>query len=445
MCLCKRETARRKVPSKNKKNLLSILMRNATSLHFYASLTLLVSLTLVCIVGSEYKQYTQQAWPLGGDESLYDSVHRYFETLYQARSTGIKPVLTDDDIRAYYQDGFVVVSGLLENYEMSSLVDAGESLATQHIEEGKLKDGNFQLHEFGPLFSQKPFRDVALRSKLPRAAAELLQLDSATQNLRVLKDVFLAKGHESKSSCGWHVDDQLFWPSSYQLPTTQLDQSGINAWIALDDMPIRHGGSMAVSPGSHAEDYPWKSEALNALNFDDKLGNGISKDDLFELIQKGKIDSCGLEKVAPHVYDGIEVSKREFNFKRGDVIFMNRWLFHKTTDVTESGKQALRSLLKSQDEDHSGAALFKRYSIRYVTGTTSLPGGFMTEMSVLHDEHNLAKELNEVSGGWYPKCWPSVDVDVDEKINHLTRNLLPVAQEKLGAIMAELMGLFKTS
>lgn len=260
------------------------------------------------------------------------------------------------------------------------------------------------------------------------------------------RDVFLAKGHESTSSCGWHVDDQLFWPAAYELPRlSKVDQSSMNAWIALDDMPIEDGGSMAVSPGSHVEDLRWRDEAFDALNFKNEYGNGIEKDDLFDMIKSGKVDSCGLEKVAPDVYDEIELSKREFDFKKGDVIFMNRWLFHKSTDVTEQGKLALQALQGALDEDESGAALLKRYSLRYATGSSSLPEGFMTENSVLaSDGFNLGKELDNVRGDWYPKVWPEVDADVEEKLDYLVQNELPVAQEKLGAIMAEVMSLFKS-
>ena len=104
---------------------------------------------------------------------------------------------------------------------------------------------------------------------------------------------------------------------------------------------------MAVLPLSHAQDFWWKSEALSALNFDDPFGNGISKGDLFKMIKNRKVDSCALEKVAPHVYDDIELSKQEFNFKRGDVIFMNEWLFHKSICVTVKGRIALQALEKS--------------------------------------------------------------------------------------------------
>ena len=412
----------------------------STSLRISTSITLFITIALACIVGSEYDQANHQSRTSRSGIPFFQSVQRYFGGFHRvATSSDSKRLLTDDQVDAYNRNGFVVVSGLLDSNEMKSLVDAGEDVVSKHIDmsgdKGPSK-GNFQVHEFGLVLNDKRFRDVALHSRLPRVAAELLQLDRQSQNLRVLKDVFLAKGHESTSSCGWHVDDQLFWPAAYQLPTRSsvVDQSGVNAWIALDDMPIENGASMAVSPASHIQDFSWRSEAFAALNFDDKFGNGVSKDDLIDMIKSGKVDSCGLEKVAPHVYDDIELSKQEFNFKRGDVIFMNRWLFHKTTAATEKGKLA-----------RSGGALLKRFSVRYVTGSTSLPEGFTTELSVLSsDGLNLGKKLNEVSGEWYPKCWPKVEADADERLEHLTSNELPVAKEKLGVIMAELMSLFQS-
>ena len=256
------------------------------------------------------------------------------------------------------------------------------------------------------------------------------------------RDVFLAKGHESKSSCGWHVDDQLFWPARYQLPVNEIDQTGINAWIALDDMPADLGGSMAISPGSHDQPFPWRSEAYAALNFKDEYSNGVSKEELVDLIKTGTVDSCGLEKFAPHVYDDIELSKQELDFKRGDVIFMNRWLFHKSTNLTEKGKLLLQAMQRSSDEP---SPLLKRYSVRYATGSNSLPEGFVTELSVLAADVNRGKELNKVSGDWYPKVWPTVDDDLDEKIDHLVTNVVPNAKEKLGQVMADIMSSFHQS
>jgi len=77
-------------------------------------------------------------------------------------------------------------------------------------------------------------------------------------------------------------------------------------------------------------------------------------------------------------------------------------------------------------------------------GTTPLQG-FTTETSVLaSDGLNLGKELNDVKGEWYPRAWPEVDSDVDEKLDTLVRDELPVGQEKLGALMAEVMALFQS-
>lgn len=459
MCTCRDEESTKLIlqrvhslSPKRIKQYRAIPRRRAVCLsaRISTSFSLLIVIALSCIAGSELEQTTQTRALVGRHNAISPlsfSLQQLFGGLYRQRFAGPKPLLTDNQVDAYIRDGFVVISGLLDNAEVNSLSDAGEDVVSKHIEktEGKFSKGNFQVHEFGLALKDKRFRDVALRSSLPQAAAELMQLDSRTQNLRVLRDAFLAKGHESSSSCGWHVDDQLFWPASYQLPTSTVDQSGINAWIALDDMPIEDGGSMAVSPGSHAVDFAWRSEALSALNFNDKFGNGIPKDDLFEMIKSGKVDSCGLEKFAPHVYDDIELSKQEFSFKKGDIIFMNRWLFHKSTDMTEKGQLARKALENSLGDEQAGDALLKRYSLRFATGTTSLPEGFMTEMSVLaSDGLNLGKELNDVKGEWYPRAWPEVDSDVDEKLDTLVRDELPVGQEKLGALMAEVMALFQS-
>ncbi len=81
---------------------------------------------------------------------------------------------------------------------------------------------------------------------------------------------------------------------------------------------------MAVLPLFHTRDFLWKSKVLTALNFNDRFDKSILKGDLFKMIKNGKVDSCALEKFAPHVYDNINLLKQDFNFKRGDVIFINR-------------------------------------------------------------------------------------------------------------------------
>lgn len=56
--------------------------------------------------------------------------------------------------------------------------------------------------------------------------------------------------------------------------------------------------------------------------------------------------------------------------------------------------------------------VYARYSIRYAPGSAQIPKGYGTELSVLYDDKNGGRTLDEVSlldGPWYPKCWPQVD------------------------------------
>lgn len=135
-------------------------------------LFLYISILFACIVGSEH------------DGRIMINRHRNF-------FNNPKSLLTDDQLDSYIKDGFIVISGLLDTNEISNLVNAGESLISKKSADvdGKLSSGNYQVHEFGLVFndSARAFRDVALYSKLPSVVAELLQLDSRSHNLRVLR------------------------------------------------------------------------------------------------------------------------------------------------------------------------------------------------------------------------------------------------------------------
>jgi len=437
---------------------ISLQKRNKMSLGLSSSMTTIVSI-LTCLLHTGNNRLVQfplvsqaRSWPRSSrfPSSAHGGLFRGANEVDYDNTAAPKRLITDDQLKDYIMDGYIVLSGLLEADELNALIEAGNNIVSGYIEKlgGKeLPKGNFQVHEYGLVLDDKEasgegskniFRSVALHSQLPQIAAELMQLDENSENLRLLRDVFLAKGPESTSSCGWHVDDQMFWPATYQLPNQPMvDQTGINAWIALDDMPVNNGGSLAVAPASHSDSVSWRNDAYAALGFDDTFGDGISKDELFRVIKSGKVDTCGLERMAPRIHQQIEKTKKEFSFKQGDIIFMNRWLFHRSTDVTEKRKAAVKVV-----EDN---ALLKRYSLRYVTGSSSLPRGFMTELSVLGTNGaNSGREFNEVDGEWYPQCWPEVGDDVEEKIDSVAKNFIPVAQEKLAVIMTEVMALFRT-
>jgi hypothetical protein len=115
-------------------------------------------------------------------------------------------VFTQEQHEAFQRDGFLVVSKLLD----SELLDQLSRIARVFASENKNSQGYFTSQKKGVIFnggiggvanatttttiktklssvSTKLFRDVALYSALPKAAAELMQLDPSTQNVRVLR------------------------------------------------------------------------------------------------------------------------------------------------------------------------------------------------------------------------------------------------------------------
>ena len=239
------------------------------------------------------------------------------------------------------------------------------------------------------------------------------------------RDVFLAKDEE-EYVCGWHVDDYGFWPADPHSP-------GINAWVALDDMPIKNGGGFALAIGTHAAD--WRMDAHRAVGstltyppggfadakdmFDNRIGNG----------------TCNLATAAPELNDRMEEVKRIYDIKRGDVIFFDRWLFHRTVpfdrDVVRHRRGRHRGHRAGYEADPPPPLLHRRYSIRYAPGSATLPGGYGTELSVLWDESNAGRTLDDVcrrDGPWYPRAWPDVSDEEMEGLRDVAGSKLPVAE-----------------
>jgi hypothetical protein len=107
-------------------------------------------------------------------------------------------IFDQEQHKAFQRDGFVVVSGLMD----PSLVQNLEHAADWTIENTQKIPFYFSVTKQGAMFgSQKncsadgrerdvaadAFRQAALFSDLPRAAAELMQLDPETQDLRILR------------------------------------------------------------------------------------------------------------------------------------------------------------------------------------------------------------------------------------------------------------------
>lgn len=255
----------------------------------------------------------------------------------------------------------------------------------------------------------------------------------------------MAKPVNSSEFCDYHVDDQGFWPEQYHSEATEMsgrDQHGINAWVALDDMPSRYEGSMAVAPGSHVAE--WREEAYRFIGQRERVGEAdepeTTRDDLVRAFAGAATGAayttCGIGRSNPELRERIDRTRVVFDLQRGDVVFATRLLFHRTLEVTPEGKEFYASIGKDS---------LMRYSVRYVPGTARLPLGYHPfEWSVAHSESNGGLKLDDVvdSGNddgdddsdgamcWYPKVWPTIEDGLDEKLDALASEKLPQAKAK---------------
>ena len=353
-------------------------------------------------------------------------------------SLGEGPLVTKQMQIAFENDGVIAVRGLLTQEQIDMLVTASDQIvpAVQNPEERNRKRGRserqFHTVQSGAIFLETPdtenatmagFREVALFSKVPKMAAELLELGS-NETMRMLRDIFLAKDRE-QFVCGFHVDDTGFWPCTAEAP-------GVNAWIAIDDMPTYAGGGFALAVGSHKAS--WRQEAHEAIGSTMTNPPDGYKDaaDLFQSrVGEG---TCNLKRAVPHIHRRMEETKRIYEVRRGDVIFTDRWLFHRTVPFN-------RGVLEKREAAGEPELIFRRYSLRYNPGSARIPKGYGTELSVLWDDANGGRTADEVAskdGPWYPLCYPSPSLSELQQMNSLIRTKIPVAQERYKARKKEM-------
>mmetsp|Transcript_14450 Transcript_14450/g.22059 ORF Transcript_14450/g.22059 Transcript_14450/m.22059 type:complete len:437 (+) Transcript_14450:224-1534(+) len=328
------------------------------------------------------------------------------------------------------REGVVVIRGLLDDSLLEKLDRDSMNLLAK--KQGfKPKKKLFENINFGPVFSHKIFREVALSSAIPRFVAHILlnkdcdgAASSSATSLRVLRDAYLVKSDESEC-CGWHVDDFGFWP------TNARSSPGVNAWIAIDDIPTKHGGGLGVSPKSHRAS--WKFEAYESigstqLHSDEGLVAGTA---FFNRMMKGKDGvsligrTCDMQEVNPELSQKLDDTRKMFDFQKGDVLFHTRWIFHRSMPLTTEG----RNYFEKQGKKPS----LRRYSIRYEHGNSRLLRGFTVENSVALNPENAGKTLDEVcanDGPFYPKCWPQITPEELTRMDHLLAEKLPEAMTK---------------
>jgi hypothetical protein len=197
---------------------------------------------------------------------------------------------------------------------------------------------------------------------------------------------------------------------------------------------------MALSPGSHRA--PWRFEAYEAMGQNRSEDGGSSKTAILARLEEKRrtgeanLGACQIGISRPDLREEIESRKVIFGIEKGDVIFSTRTLFHRTLDVTDSGQEYYRAV---------GRTSLNRYSIRYTPGTARLPNGWVAEWSAIMDSHNVGLSLDDIVGHdtslWYPKVWPSIEQNLDEKLDALAKDTLQSAKNRVQSEIIEMFSI----
>jgi Phytanoyl-CoA dioxygenase (PhyH) len=374
-----------------------------------------------------------------------------------AEGSTVNSLVSKEMSRSFEEDGVIAIRGLLDpnlldeldRETMKLVVEQREKDLAKAKERPRVLTGRprpakqFFAVRQGAIFLQSPvkqmdakagendvehdrnsddvsaFAKVALMSEIPNVVASLLDFDAdacTDQTVRVMSDIFLAKDEE-EYVCGWHVDDIGFWPALADAP-------GINAWVALDDMPVSRGGGFALAVGSHKAQ--WRQTAYNVTGSTHSFPKEGYKSSSDVLQNRPGNGTCNIKESAPHLHRRMEELKRIYEIKRGDVIFHTRWLFHRTVPFDADA-------VSNRVANNGQPLLYRRYSIRYGPGSSIVPPGYGTEPSVLSNPENGGRTADEVSrldGPWYPKAWPQVCPNELAALKILATERLPAAVEE---------------
>lgn len=364
--------------------------------------------------------------------------------IYEVDGSNSVNSLTREMLVHYERDGVIALRGLLDAATLQRLEQASHQLVLEQHQKNTVKakerpkvltgkpppPKQFFTQKQGVIFSvdadskerHSAFVQAAMLSNIPKVAAFLLGFDNrndqscTNETVRIMRDILLAKDEE-EYVCGWHVDDVGFWPALADAP-------GVNAWIALDDMPVDQGGGFALAVGSHKAE--WKEEAYNITGSTHSFPEGGFKSsrDIFQ--NRPGNGTCNIASSAPHLHKRMENSIRVYNIQKGDVIFHDRWLFHRTIPFD-------RNYVAERAANENDPLVYKRYSIRFSPGSAVIPPGYGMEPSVLSENQNGGRTAEEVSkhdAPWYPRVWPSVDEKELDQMKILARARFAEAMAK---------------
>lgn len=157
-------------------------------------------------------------------------------------------LLTDDEIEGYHRDGVLLVRGVLGQDEIElaregiAAVLADEGMLTK-IASGVDDPGRF-VEDFRRWQDVPKIEQLALSSRVPAYAAEMLGRWADSGPLRFYHDHVLVKEGGTRQRTPWHQDQ----------PYYDVDGHGTSAWIPVDPVPV--GGCLELVAGSH--EGPWK-------------------------------------------------------------------------------------------------------------------------------------------------------------------------------------------
>jgi 3',5'-cyclic AMP phosphodiesterase CpdA len=123
----------------------------------------------------------------GFDDTQEDMMHHHHHS---------SRILNDDQLSSYRDEGFIVLRGVLNDDLVHRMAAVGHIIVDRAsrypqffsvVETGLIFNGGGGTTEEKYTESTSVFREVALKSDLPQIAAELMELDPDTQNLRVLR------------------------------------------------------------------------------------------------------------------------------------------------------------------------------------------------------------------------------------------------------------------
>lgn len=153
-------------------------------------------------------------------------------------------IVTPELVAAYRRDGAVCLRGILQPHEVQRLargIDANLAAPSPRaIVASRPEDPGFFIEDFCNWQHNADYRDTALATALPEAAALLMQ----SRSVRLYHDHMLTKEPGTRAPTPWHQDQPYYNIDGMQ---------NISFWIPVD--PVPRAATLEFVAGSHRG--PW--------------------------------------------------------------------------------------------------------------------------------------------------------------------------------------------